>query len=111
MTKSKLFFVAIICALFTSVSSYANTPDANPDEIRKEIVDLVKNIDISDMENQYERTYVQFIVNSKNEIVVVNVSKKEFANQIKNKLNYKKLKTEEVMQNEIYTVPLVFKKQ
>ncbi|WP_235299433.1 hypothetical protein [Portibacter marinus] len=111
MRNSKLFFAAIICALFTSFSTFANDLDVNPDEIRKEIVDMVKTIDISDMEKQYERTYVQFIVNSKNEIVVVNVSKREFAERIKNKLNYKKLKTEDVQRNEIYTVPLVFKKQ
>ncbi len=111
MKKSKLFFAAIICALFTSVSAFANTGDNNPTDIRNEIVSLVSKIDISDLENTYERAYVQFMVNADNEIVVVNVSSKEMASRIKSKLNYKKLKTEEVKQNEIYTVPLVFKKQ
>ncbi len=111
MKNSKIFFVAIICALFTSVSAFANSGDANPTDIRNEIVTLVSTIDFSDMEKTYERTYVQFIVNSDNEIVVVNVSTKEMAARIKSKLNYKKLKTEDVKQNQIYTVPVVFKKQ
>jgi hypothetical protein len=111
MKTSKLFFAALLCAFFASVStSYANTPDTNPDEVRKEIVKLVSQIDVSDIESDYSRTYVQFIVNSKNEIVVVNVSKSEFGQRIKSKLNYKKLRTEDVKQNEIYTVPVVFKK-
>ncbi len=111
MKSSKLFFVAIICALFTSLNASANSGDSNPTDIRSEIVSLVSKIDISDMEKTYERTYVQFIVNADNEIVVVNVSSKEMASRIKSKLNYKKLKTADVKQNEIYTVPLVFKKQ
>lgn len=110
MKRSKLFFVAIICALFASVTTYANPSETNPDDLRKEIVKLVSSIDLSDMDSQYERTYIQFIVNAKNEIVVVNVSQKEYASRIKSKLNYKKLKTEDVQQNEIYTVPIVFKK-
>ncbi|GLR15963.1 hypothetical protein [Portibacter lacus] len=114
MKKSKLMFVALLCAFFASVNTYANTPATtpidNPTEIRAEILKLVKSIDISDIEENYERTYIQFIVNSKNEIVVVNVSSSEFEARIKSKLNYKKLKTENVEQNEIYTVPVVFKK-
>jgi hypothetical protein len=111
MKTSKLFFAALLCAFFASVSTaYANTPDTNPDEMRKEIVKLVSQIDVSDIDSDYSRTYVQFIVNSENEIVVVNVSKSEFDQRIKSKLNYKKLRTEDVKQNEIYTVPVVFKK-
>ena len=111
MKKSKLFFVVMICALFTSLSAFASSGESEPSDIRTEIVKMVKGIDCSDLEKDYERTYVQFIVNAKNEIVVVNVSSKEMASRIKSRLNYKKLKTEDVQQNEIYTVPLVFKKQ
>ena len=111
MKKSKLFFAALLCMLFASVSTFANSADNDPNEIRKEILDLVKQIDISDIDSEYERTYIQFIVNAKNEIVVVNVSSSDFSARIKDKLNYKKLRTEDVKQNEIYTVPVVFKKQ
>ena len=115
MKTSKLLFVALLCAFFASFNTYANTaaitPADNPTEIRQEIMDLVKSIDISDIKENYERTYIQFIVNSKNEIVVVNVSSSDFEARIKSKLNYKKLKTKDVKQNEIYTVPVVFKKQ
>ena len=111
MKKFKLFFAALLCMLFASVSTFANTPNNDPNELRKEIMDLVKQIDISDSESNYERTYVQFIVNAKNEIVVVNVSSSDFSARIKDKLNYKKIRTEDVSQNEIYTIPVVFKKQ
>jgi hypothetical protein len=79
--------------------------------MREEIMKLVSQIDVSDIQAEYDRTYVSFIVNSKNEIVVVNVSSSEFDSRIKSKLNYKTLKTEDIQKNEIYTIPVVFKKQ
>ncbi len=111
MKRSKLIIAALLCAFFASKTTYANTPDKDPNEMRSEIVKLVKQIDVSDMESEYERTYVKFMVNSNNEIIVVNVSSVELDSRIKSKLNYKKLKTEDVQQNEIYTIPVVFKKQ
>ena len=111
MKKTTLFFAALLCAFFSSVTTYANDPINNPNEMRQEIMELVSQIDVSDIESEYDRTYVKFIVNSKNEIVVVNISSSEFDARIKSKLNYKKLKTENIKQNEIYTVPVVFKKK
>jgi uncharacterized protein YycO len=111
MKKTTLFFAALLCAFFSSVSTYANTPDNTPNEMRNEIMKLVSQIDVSDIQAEYDRTYVSFIVNSKNEIVVVNVSSSEFDSRIKSKLNYKTLKTEDIQKNEIYTIPVVFKKQ
>jgi hypothetical protein len=111
MKKTTLFFAALLCAFFSSVTTYANTPENNPNEMRQEIMKLVSQIDVSDIVSEYDRTYVKFIVNSNNEIVVVNVSSSEFDSRIKSKLNYKKLKTQDLQRNEIYTVPVVFKKQ
>jgi spermidine/putrescine-binding protein len=111
MRKSKLFFAALLCAFFASVTTYANTPDTDPTEMRQEIMKLVKQIDVSDIDSKYERTYIKFMVNSENEIVVVNVSSSELDSRIKAKLNYKKLTTLDVTHNEIYTIPVVFKMQ
>lgn len=105
-----MFFAALLCAFFASVTSYASTPENNPTEMRMEIMKLVNQIDMSDINSNYERAYVRFMVNSKNEIVVVDVSSAELDSRIKAKLNYKKLETKDVRQNEMYTVPVVFKK-
>jgi uncharacterized protein YycO len=111
MKKTTLFFAALLCAFFSSVSTYANTPDNDPNEMRSEIMKLVSQIDVSDIASEYDRTYVSFIVNWKNEIDVVNVSSSEFDARIKSKLNHRTLKTNEVNRNQIYTIPVVFKKQ
>ena len=110
MRKSKAVVLSLMFALVGSFTTYANNPISNPNEIRQEILDLVSDIDVSDMEGDYERVYVQFLVNAKNEIVVLNVSDKDFESSIKAKLNYKKIESEETEKNQIYNIPVVFKR-
>ena len=111
MKKSKVLVLSLMFAVIGSFSTYANSPISNPNEIRQEILDLVRGIDLSEMEVDYERVYVQFLVNAKNEIVVLNVSDKNFETSIKSKLNYKKIEAEDTEKNQIYNIPVVFKKK
>ena len=111
MKKSKVLVLSLMFALIGSFTTYANSPISNPNEIRQEILDLVSDIDLSDMKADYERVYVQFLVNAKNEIVVLNVSDKDFESSIKAKLNYKKIESEETEKSQIYNIPVVFKKK
>ena len=110
MKKSKAVVLSLMFALVGSFTTFANNPISNPNEIRQEILDLVSDIDVSDMDGDYERVYVQFLVNAKNEIVVLNVSESDYAKTIKSKLNYKKMDTEDAEKNQIYNIPVVFKK-
>ncbi len=111
MKKSKVFVFTLMFALFGTVASFANTPESNPSEVRQEIAKLVSTIDVSDMETDMERVNLQFMVNSKNEIIVLNVSETSFDSTIKSKLNYRKIKSDDVIKNQIYTVPVVFQKK
>lgn len=111
MKKSKVLVFTLMFVLFGTLSTFANTTTSNPDEIRQEIVKLVSTIDLSDMKQNTERVSLQFIVNDKNEIIVLNVSETELDYTIKNKLNYKRVKTDDVVKNKIYTVPMVFQKK
>lgn len=112
MKKSRMFFVAVLCMLFTSAGLLANN---NPIEINKdlrnEIVQMVQKIDTEVMTADYERAYVQFLVNAENEIVVLSVTNDDLELDIKSQLNYKKIKTEGVKKNVIFTVPVTFQKK
>ena len=111
MKNSKVLVLSLMFALIGSFTTYANSPISNPNEIRQEILDLVKDIDLTEMDADYERVYVQFLVNAKNEIVVLNVSDSDFENRIKTKLNYKRIETDDTEKNQIYNIPVVFKKK
>ena len=111
MKKSKVLVLSLMFAVIGSFSTYANNPISNPNEIRQEILDLVSSIDLSEMDADYERVYIQFLVNAKNEIVVLNVSDSAFEARIKTRLNYKKIETDDTEKNQIYNIPVVFKKK
>lgn len=112
MKKSKVFLCTLMFALVGTLTTFANVnPASNPNEIRLEIADLINTIDLSKMDTDVERVQIQFMVNAKNEIIVLNLTETDFDFTIKNKLNYKKIKSDDVVKNTIYTVPVVFKKK
>jgi hypothetical protein len=110
MKKSKAIVFTLMFALVGILPSFANNPISNPNEIRQEIYKLVSSIDVSQMNADTERVNVEFMVNTKNEIIVLNVSESTFDYNIKSRLNYHKVKTDDVVRNKIYSVPVVFKK-
>ena len=111
MKMSKVFVFTLMCAVTGSINTYANNPISNPNNIRLEILDLVSTIDLAEMEADSERVKVQFMVNNKNEIIVLNLSETQFENAIKTRLNYKKVDVEGIVKNKIYTLPVVFNKE
>ena len=111
MKKSKVFVLTLMFAFFGTLTTFANNPISNPNDVRAEIMELVSLIDLSDLKTDSEKVRLQFIVNDKNEVIVLNISESELESTIKNKLNYKTIKTEGVVKNQIYTVPLTFNKK
>lgn len=111
MKKSKVFVLSFVFALIASFNLSASPAGTNPTEVRKEIVNYITDMDLTNLEADVEKVQIQFLVNSKNEIVVLNISETTLETAIKSKLNYKKIKTEEATKNKIYSVPVVFKKK
>ena len=100
--------VAIFSA--TSFSLSANNEPVTSTDLSTELHKFIKDIDIADMELEEYRVQVKFIVNSKNEVVVLSTSNPEFDRVLKAKLNYKTIKTEDLNLNKHYVLPIVFRK-
>lgn len=58
-----------------------------------------------------EKTSVFFMVNTHNEVIVVQTNSKEIDSQLKNNLNYKTLDNRDLKVNKVYTLPIRFKKK
>ena len=54
---------------------------------------------------------VFFIVNSFNEIVVIQTFHDEIGSVIKRKLNYKTFNSKDMLVNKVYTLPISFEKE
>ncbi len=107
MIKKSAF--TLLLAAFFSMSLMAATGPDKPDEqqlLRTELVSYLQNIDVS----QSTDATLSFMVTSKNEIVVLYVDSKDSSVErtIKNRLNYKKVKTDLKQRNQKYFIDLKF---
>ena len=106
MKKLVLILVAIVSG---TVMIHASNPkkESLKEKLRNEIVQL---LDTPYIELQDEETLVnvEFIVNSKGEIVVlaINSDNREIDGYIKSELNYKKLKSGIVAKGKVFKMPL-----
>lgn len=106
ITKSILF-----TALFAMVLGTA-TANTNPEKktARSEIKTLIQKANLVSELKEDVTVNVTFMVNAKNEIIILSTDKEKFDKRIKSTLNYKKLKSSDMKVNVTYTLPVRLKK-
>lgn len=105
--RKLVLFVFVTMVTFTA---FATEENPTKQEIRSSIVKLLGNIDFK-MEDNLE-TSVDFLINKKGEIVILEVKSNSpiITNYVKTKLNYKKVFSNPVSSVQIYRMPLKFVK-
>ncbi|MCI2228088.1 hypothetical protein MC378_02835 [Polaribacter sp. MSW13] len=111
--KSLKTFIAVIAISLSTVFSTSAT-EKNPSEITKELrIEIVSILGdkIPVTFNKPTTVEVSFMINNRNEIVIISVDSdiSEFSSFIKKKLNYKKLDIKSVKKGEIYKMPIKIK--
>ncbi len=114
MNKLKSIITVIAISLATTFSTTAtevNTSKVNK-KLRTEIVSKLGN-KISLLIKEDTQAEVSFIINSKNEVVVVSVDSKydDFNSFVKSRLNYKKINETGAKKGEIYRMPIKINKK
>ena len=106
ITRSILF-----TALFALVLGTA-TANTNPETktARNEIKTLIQKANLAENLKSDVTVNVTFMVNSKNEIIILSTDKDKLDSRIKSTLNYKKLKSSDMKVNVTYTLPVKLKK-
>lgn len=104
----KKLTVILIATLF-SFNAFAN--DVKPvketkSELRAEIVQLLGDIEF-DLDKNLTGT-VEFVINNRGELIIVNVDSKDTNVElyVKRQLNYKHISTKAVVKGRIYKMPL-----
>lgn len=114
MNNLKTIITVIAISLSTVFSATATEKNTSDDKktLRSEIVSLLG--DSFPMEiNKSSSAEISFIVNNKNEVIVVSVDSKvdEFKAHVKNRLNYKKINLKNIKKGEIYRMPIKINKK
>lgn len=106
ITKSILF--TALFALILGTASANTNPETKT--ARKEIKTLIQKANLSSYVKNDVTVNVTFMVNSKNEIIIMSTDQEKLDSSIKSTLNYKKLKSSDMKVNVTYTLPIVLKK-
>jgi len=108
ITKSILF--TALFALVLGTAAAHNTTDPTKKTARNEIKSLIQKADfVADLKSDVT-VNVTFLVNAKNELIIMSTDQKKFDKKIKSTLNYKRLKSTDMKVNTTYTLPIVLKK-
>lgn len=110
--KTIITVIAISLSTVFSVAATEKNPTNNKKELRTEIVSLLGDkipLEIKTLQT----AQISFVVNNKNEVVVLSVNSKlkGFTNYAKRKLNYKKINTKNLKKGEVYMMPIIIKKK
>jgi len=112
--KNLKIFIAVFAistlSIFSTFSSETE-PKTTNQKIREKIVNLLGDKIQLELKKDKE-IEISFLINNKNEVVVMSVESSETSIEsfVKDKLNYKKLEIKGMKKGEIYRVPLKVKK-
>lgn len=108
--KSIIAIIAISLATTFSTAAVDKKTEKVTKNLRTEIVSMLgKKINLDLTTNSTAE--ISFMINNKNELVIVSVDSKEsgFQSIVKNKLNYKKLSVKGTVKGEIYKIPVTLR--
>jgi hypothetical protein len=108
MRITKSILMTAIFALILGTATASTNPETN--SARSEIKKLIEKADIASSLKNDVTVNVTFMVNAKNEIIIMSTDKKKLDRRIKATLNYKKLKSSDMKVNVTYTLPVILKK-
>ncbi|MEM9548772.1 MAG: hypothetical protein AAGA77_22500 [Bacteroidota bacterium] len=101
----------LLTALFALILGTANAnTDPETKTTRYEIKQLIQKSNMAEGLKQDITVNVNFMVNAKNELIIMSTDQKKLDKRIKSTLNYKKLKSTDMKVNVVYTLPLTLKK-
>ncbi len=108
ITKSILFTALFAMILGTATANSDSDPNTNT--ARNEIKTLIQKSNLASELNSDMTVNVTFMVNAKNEIIIMSTDQEKLDRSIKSTLNYKKLKSSDMKVNVTYTLPVILKK-
>lgn len=95
-------------SIITPLSASDNKPESSLDGLRKEVIQLFqkKNADFPDLQDQ--AVTVDFLINARNELIVVDVKgdSAQGCEYVKQVLNYRKVRYNQVKQLTGYTITI-----
>lgn len=112
MNFNKIVF-SLLMAVACIAPNFANTNPTNETSSKAidEIREIIQKIDFDQNTMTIKKAEVYFMVNSHNEVIVIQTSSDQVDSTIKSNLNYKTLKNRDIPVNRVFTLPIRFEKK
>lgn len=103
--------ILVFVVLFTGFQSYAHTSESiNPNGIHEQLAKMIRSSKTLKSIDQDTKVMVKFMVTRDHEIVVLSTDNQALDQTFKSILNYKKLNVSSEMNNQVFTLPVLLKK-
>ena len=107
--KFKAFFLSSLFLFAIAGSASANNADLTPSkDLARKIKSELSKVDLDYTQLNGETLKIRFMINEKQEIIVLSTDSKKLDNTIKDALNYDRLEGKELEPFEVYVVPVTF---
>jgi len=108
--RKLIILIAVTLINFSAFANIDKTTRTIKSELRTEIIKLLGTVDFNF--NSDISTLIEFTINTKGEIIVLNVNSENtyVDNYVKTKLNYKVITSETNISGKTYKMPLTIKK-
>ena len=110
--KKSVFSLALAATL--CAPSFANPVNSGTDKSTKSITtdirDMIQRMDIDFSIMDTKTIKIKFMVNDKNEIIIISTDKTDLDSAIKSALNYKEVSDKGLKPYSVYVVPVTFEK-
>ena len=104
--KKSSFFLSLVFVALCFTTSFANPfIEANTD-IQEKVKKVLTNFDFDELKGQTLK--IRFMLNDKDEIIVVSTNDEKLDDRIKSALNYTKVDRENLSHFEVYILPVRF---
>ena len=111
MKQIKRVFLSLMLLAVCTLTSFATNPESQiTQEMASEISEILNDVDSDFIQDEETKVKLTFVVNEKNEMVVISTSSKNYDRFLKAKLNYHRISSDNAEQNHIYEVDVVFRK-
>ena len=106
--KSIFLFVLLACS--TLMLNAKNSTEITPTEdLQKQLTEMVVKSDIWESADNNVKLMVTFTINHNGELVILSTSNSQWDSALKSALNYKKVKVDNKVKNQIFHLPISLK--
>ena len=104
--KKNSFLLSLVFVALCFTASIANPIDRVNNDLQEKVKKVLTNFDFEEFEGQTLK--IRFMINDKDEFIVVSTDDEKLDDRIKSALNYMKIDRENLHHFEVYVLPVRF---